>query len=170
MPSNEKSEAHKHVEWCLKKAEKELKEGKDHKGLLKVDSDMKLAKDHITKAEHNLKALLHNQNSFSDWSINMGFYAMYHCCLALLAKFGYASKNQQCTLSAIEMLIEEKKIDASFKEYIEKMQGSNAKEERILPMREDTQYTPVLSVEAKKVKELLALCQDMIDETKGIIG
>ena len=41
-----------HVEWCLKKAEKELKADGKHRGLVKVTSDKKKAKEHLAKAEH----------------------------------------------------------------------------------------------------------------------
>jgi len=63
------SQAKKHVEWCLQKAEKEMKEEGDHKGLIKGNPDEKLAYEHIEKSEHNLKALIHNRKNFSDWSI-----------------------------------------------------------------------------------------------------
>lgn len=166
------SKVKKHVDWCLRKADKELKEKKDHKGLIKIKPDLKEARSYIIKAEHNLKALIFNKDSFSDWSINMGFYAMYHCCLAILAKFGYQSKNQECTLSAIEYLVEEKKIDDSFRQYIEKTQkkeDTENGEKQIMSEREETQYTPILEVDKDKVQELLELCQEMIQETKGVI-
>jgi len=42
-----------------------------------------LALQYISKAEHNLNAFLHNkEGGFYDRTINIGFYAMYHCCLA----------------------------------------------------------------------------------------
>lgn len=138
---------------------------------LKEKPDEKLAYEHIGKAEHNLKALIHNKKDFSDWSINMGFYTMYHCCLAIISKFGYHSKNQQCTLSVIELLIEENKIDESFAQYVEKIRAHpDKKENQIISMREDTQYTPILKVDEKKIQEILELCQDMVNESKGIIG
>jgi len=169
------SKPEKHVEWCLRKAQKELKETGDHKGLVRVSPDDKEAQEHVKKAEHNLQALLFNRDRFSDWSINMGFYTMYHCCLAILAKFGYESKNQECTLSAIEFLVEEKEIDTSFKKYIEKIHKKSEdkkedKDKQIMEEREETQYTTILEVEKEKINEILKICQEMLQETKGIIG
>ena len=34
------SKSKKHVEWCLRKAEKELREKNDHKGLVKIKQDV----------------------------------------------------------------------------------------------------------------------------------
>lgn len=173
------SKAKKHVKWCLRKAQKELKETNDHKGLVRVAPDEKEAQEHIKKAEHNLQALIFNKDRFSDWSINMGFYTMYHCCLAILAKFGFESKNQECTLSAIDFLVEEKKIDVSFREYVEKIRKkpedkkeykTEKKDKQIMAEREETQYATILAVEKEKVNEILKICQEMLQETKGIVG
>ena len=40
------------VNWCLKKAEKEIKNGKKHRGLITIVPDKEKAKEHILKAEH----------------------------------------------------------------------------------------------------------------------
>ena len=50
------SHAKNKVDWCLKKAEKELEESDTHMGLVKVEPDKEEAKNHIEKAEHYLKA------------------------------------------------------------------------------------------------------------------
>src|SRR3989344_2157936 len=47
----------KHIKWCLDKAEKELREGKKHKGLIKINPDINKAKKHLNKAQHNLDAV-----------------------------------------------------------------------------------------------------------------
>ena len=44
------------VEWCLRKSQKEIQEGKMHRGLITVIPDIKRAEDHIKKAEHYLSA------------------------------------------------------------------------------------------------------------------
>jgi len=36
---------------------------------------------------------------------------MYHSLLAILYKFGYESKNHECTINAVEYLIEIKKVN-----------------------------------------------------------
>ena len=50
------SHAKNKVEWCLRKAENELKESKKHRGLVIIKPDVKKAKEFISKAEHYLKA------------------------------------------------------------------------------------------------------------------
>jgi len=127
----------------------------------------------LAKAEHNLRVLLYNKKGgFYDWTINIGFYVMYHCCLAIITKFGYESKNQECTLAVIESLIQEGKLDNEFRKYLEAIKSadeSKKEEEQILKMREKYRYTPVTEIDARKVDELLGLCQDMIKDTKGVI-
>ena len=159
------------VRWCLNKAKKELEKDGRHRGLIKVKPDDKLAQEHIAKAEHNLEFFtLAKENKFYDWTIVIGFYTMYHCLLAILAKHGYESRNQECTMALIESLVDDKKIDEDFKEYINKIKFTAEKEEeQILPMREKYQYTPVVEIDMQKVEELLGICQDMLKGTKGII-
>ncbi len=89
------SHAKNKVEWCLNKAQKELQSGKQHRGLVKTDADIEKARGHLAKAEHNLKATLYLQRGgYSDWCSSSLFYAIYHCFLAILAKFGYETRNK----------------------------------------------------------------------------
>ena len=46
-----------------------------------------------------------------DWALNIGFYSIYHCFLAILAKYGYESKNQSCTITVLLSLIDQKKLN-----------------------------------------------------------
>ncbi len=72
------------VEWCLRKAEKEQKAGKKHRGLIAGSHAIEEAKEHIKKAEHNLQAINYfNAGGFSDWSMGAVFYAIYHCFLII---------------------------------------------------------------------------------------
>ena len=166
------SKARNLVRWCLNKAKKELEKESKHRGLVMVKPDDKLAQEHIAKAEHNLDFfMLAKENRFYDWTIVIAFYTMYHCLLAILAKHGYESRNQECTMALIENLIDDKKIDEGFREYINKIKFTAEKEEeQILPMREKYQYTPIVGIDVQKVEELLGICQDMIKNTKGIIS
>ena len=159
------------VTWCLNKAKKELEKGQKHRGLIEVEPDNKLAMEHIGKAEHNLNFfMLAKEHGFYDWNITIGFYAMYHCCLAVISKFGYQSRNQECTLALVESMIDDEKIDENFKKYIESMKSNTKEEEeKIMPMREKYQYTTIVDIDVQKVDVLLGLCQDMIKDTKGII-
>ena len=168
------SKAENMVTWCLNKAKNEIAKGELHRGLVKIKSDEKLALEYLEKAEHNLEAFLYNkEGGFFDWTINIGFYVMYHCCLAVITKFGYESRNQECTLALIESLIEGKKLDEDFRIYTEAIKSAakgKKEEEQIQKMREKYQYTPVIDIDVQKVEELLGICQDMIKDTKGIIG
>ena len=160
------------VAWCLNKAKKELEKDTKHRGLVRINADDKLAHEFIKKAEHNLQVFIDNKKlKHYDWTISMGFYVMYHCCLAIITKFGYESRNQECTLALIESLIEEKKIEEGFRKYILAIQSTPEDEEgRIMAMREKYQYTPVIEIDIEMVEELLGLCQDMIKDAKGIIA
>ncbi len=161
------SKAKNHVDWCLRKAEKE---GVKHRGLVITRPNRRLALEHIVKAEHNLTVFRKNKElGFFDWTISMGFYVLYHCCLAVLAEFGYESRNQECTFSVVKLLIEEKKISSEFQRYLDALLTHEATESEILPMREKYQYTTATDIDEIKVKELLALCQDMIIDTRGTV-
>lgn len=91
-----------HLKWCLK----------DENRLKKVKPDNELAKRHLEKSEYNADVMrLLEKSKKYDWALNVGFYAIYHCFLAILAKHGYESKNQSCSITALIKLIEDKKIE-----------------------------------------------------------
>ena len=81
------------LRWCLDKAKKESEKGKNHKGLMKIRPDKEEAYKHIAKAEHYLGATEQLKKGYSDISASTAFYSMYHCLLAIAAKFGYDSRN-----------------------------------------------------------------------------
>lgn len=81
------SHAKNKVEWCLQKAQKELKTGDIHRGLVKKTPNKALAQQHIIKAEHNLQAIItFKEAGYGDWSASATFYAIYHALLAVLVK------------------------------------------------------------------------------------
>lgn len=89
--------------WCL---EKGRIGGRKHRGLRKIKPDKEEANNHIQKALHNLEAVDYNiKGGFGDWAVSASFYAMYHSLLAILYKLGYDSRNQECTINAIEYFI-----------------------------------------------------------------
>ncbi len=91
-----------HLKWCLK----------DSKRLVKTKPDMDLAQKHVKKSEYNYGVVQTLERlKVYDWAFNVGFYAIYHCFLAILAKYGYESKNQACTTTVLLTLINEKKLD-----------------------------------------------------------
>ena len=172
------SQASKHVEWCLKKAEKEIeqckKEGKrpKHRGLLKISPDIIEAKNHVIKAEHNLNAGLNFvKTGFSDWSASAFFYSMYHCFLAIASKFGYESANQTCTIALMEYLKEEGKINIrqEFIEMFKYQDDGKEKENSIIEMREDYTYSAKISMNKEKIDDLTQKCKDLIDMTRKIV-
>ncbi len=167
------SHAKNKVEWCRRKAEKELKESGKHRGLVKIKPDKSKAKDHIAKAEHYLKATEYlKKGNFSDISASTVFYSMYHCLLAIAAKFDYESGNQECTFALILNLIEENKIDFK-QETLDRIASLELKEtagkKTTLEIREQYQYGTALSIKDDLYTELIQLAKEVISETKEII-
>ena len=98
------------------------------------------------------------------------FYAIYHCFLAILAKFGYETRNQECTFAFIASLIEDKKIAIS-REDLEKVSALEISETQESPatavsIRESYQYSTKVSLEDKDYQELFELAKRIIDLTK----
>lgn len=91
-----------HLKWCLK----------DPNRLVKVKPDIDLAKKHLKKSEYNMEVMKELEKlKRYDWALNIGFYSIYHCFLAILAKYGYESKNQSCSVTTLLKLIDDKKLD-----------------------------------------------------------
>ncbi|HLC63176.1 MAG TPA: HEPN domain-containing protein [Candidatus Nanoarchaeia archaeon] len=156
------------LEWCLKKAKKE---GDKHRGLREVQPDIEKANKHIDKANHNLKAMIHlTKGKFPDWAVSASFYSMYHCLLAILAKYGYESRNQECTFVAVEHLIKIRKVDldigwlrriASFNENLDK--------DDIITLREKFQYGTEAVVDNSKINDLLNDTKEFIQIVKMVL-
>ena len=167
------TQAENKVQWCLAKAEKELKEGKKHRGLIKIKPNLSLAKAHIRKAEHYYQATEYlKKGDFSDISASTVFYAMYHCLLAIAAKFGYESRNQECTFALMYALVEEKKIsmEAAVLEKISSLKLEGAQENESLQIRELYQYGTALSIDNEDTyKEQLMLAREVLGRAKEII-
>ena len=167
------SQASNKVKWCINKAKRELEESNLHRGLVKVEEDKESANKHITKAEHNLKAALYfEKGGFSDWSVSAFFYCIYHCFLAIARRFGYESRNQECTIALVEMLKEEGKIDIDEK-FIDTLKIEKAEERHennIIKLRENFQYSGDLDFKEKEeFNNLVELCKEAINKTRDII-
>lgn len=166
------SHAENKVEWCLKKAEKELKEIGKHRGLIKIKPDLNKAQGYIEKAEHYLKATEHLKKDFSDISATTVFYSMYSCLLAIITKFGYESGNQECTFALVLSLIEKGEIDFD-KDLLDKIASMESEKEKerkkIVEIREKYQYGIFLSLKDKLYNELFELAQKVIAKTKEIV-
>ena len=161
------------IEWCLRKAEKEIKDGHKHRGLLKIKPDTTLAEEHILKAEHNLNAINDFKKiGYSDWSASAAFYSIYHCFLAVITKFGYESRNQECTFALIYHLIESKKIDFDIN-IVREIYDLNPEEKHesssIVDVRESGQYGIKLSIEDKTFDKLIKMAKIILDKTKEIL-
>ena len=166
------SQANNHVTWCLKKAEKEMQESGRHRGLMKIPTNIEEAQNHITKAEHNFDAVHSFQEmNFSDWSVSAAFYTMYHCLLAILAKHGYESRNQECTISCITMLKEEGKIELSDSiiEALRRVEPDASHEKNVVAMRESFQYGVRISADEEELRKLTEICKLALREAKQAI-
>ncbi|MBS3165459.1 HEPN domain-containing protein [Candidatus Woesearchaeota archaeon] len=165
------SQASDQMLWCLKKAERELaecqREGKParHRGLIAGQPNRMLAQGHLRKAEHNLEAMLHNaKGGFTDWAVTAGFYAAYHCMLAILAAFGFESRNQTCTLAAIEALQEQGRIALDHRHIGMLRTGG-----RVIEMREAYTYGMQCEASQDEVAALRRTCLDILKSARGIV-
>jgi|SRR3989344_2323185 len=159
------------VEWCLGKAEKEIQEGKVHRGLVRVKPDIKRAEDHIKKSEHYLAATDYlKKGNFSDISASTVFYSMYQCLLAIAIKYGYESRNQECTFALISSLIDENNIKFK-KEILNKIYSINTedKDDTAAGVREHYQYGVDINLKESLYKEMTNLAKEIIEMTKEIL-
>jgi len=167
------SHAKNKIQWCFDKAKRELKEGNKHRGLIQIGPNIKRAKEHIAKAEHNINVTIYlYDGGYTDWCSSSLFYAIYHCFLAILAKFGYESRNQECTFALIGSFIEDKKINIS-QEELGKVSLINTDCHQESPtavsIREEYQYSTKVSLENNEYNQLLKLAKKILDKAKEII-
>ena len=150
------SQVDEHLKWCLK----------DPKRLIRTKPDIELAQKHIKKSEYNYGVLqdLEKLKKY-DWALNVGFYSVYHCFLALLAKYGYESRNQACTITVLLALINEKMLDLD-KDLVTQFDTLDTEKNITNPIvresREISTYGVETSVDLqqlKKVKELIIKVQ-----------
>jgi len=160
------------IKWCLDKAKKELEKGEKHRGLIKISPNKEKAEEHIKKAEHYLDASVYlKDGNFSDISASTIFYSAYHCMLAIAIKFGYESRNQECTIALINSLIEEKKIELE-KSLIDRIAMINqfqGEEKTAIEIREKYQYGTEISLKESLYNEFLQLAEVLLNKTKEII-
>lgn len=143
------------LDWCLARETR----------MKKVKPNDKLSQEHINKAKHNLRAADYNiKGGFSDWGVSQSYYAMYHALLGILFKFGYESKNHECTINAVEYLIDGGKIsldlkDIAFIRTTEQMTFKDAKS-----LREGFQYGAETAVNEKLLNELLNNAKKIVEK------
>ncbi len=148
--------SHKYkLKWCLAKETR----------MRKIKPNNNLSEKHIKKAKHNLLATDYNiKGGFSDWAVSQSYYAMYHALLAILFIKGYESKNHECTINAVEYLIETEEIsldkkDIAFIRTTEQMTKKDAK-----ALREEFQYGVETSVNEKILNELLRNAKEVVEK------
>ena len=150
------SQIDEHLKWCLK----------DSRRLIETKPDLDLAQKHVKKSEYNYGVVQTLEKlKIYDYSLNAGFYAIYHCFLAILAKYGYESRNQVCTITVLLTLINEKKIYFD-KDLITQFDTFDVEKNIINPTvresREISTYGIETSInlhELEKIKELILKIQ-----------
>ena len=145
-----------------------------HKGLRKIGVSEQKIKSHVEKAIHNLKAMTEFKRiGFSDWSASAAFYCLYHLLLALIAKYGYESRNQSCTFAFIEYLIDKKEIlitKADLKEIFDKDVAYNLEHSgKILDIRENWQYSTKTILEEEEFIDLRKRIKELFDKLRNEI-
>src|SRR3989344_296702 len=160
------SHAKNKVEWCLRKAEKELKDSDKHRGMIKSKPDLRQAKECIEKAQHYIKATEYlKKGDYSDVSATTIFFSLYHSLLAIVAKFGYESRNQECTFALIYSLIEDGKInfDNETLARIASLEPKNEKKTSV-EVRERFQYGTEFEMEEELYNDLLNLAKEILSK------
>ena len=138
------------IKWCF---------GKNL--LRKIQPSKKKADEHIQKAKHNLRAADYNiSGGFSDWAVSQAYYAMYH---------GLESINHECTISAVENLIETDKVQLdkgiiAFIRTAEQMRTKDAKS-----LREQFQYGTKTEVNKIILNELLNKSKEVVEQIEIIL-
>lgn len=157
------SQTEQHLKWCLN----------DARRLVKIKPNLELAKKHLKKSEYNYEVMQDlGELKRYDWALNVGFYSIYHCFLAILAKYGYESRNQACTITALLSLIDEKKIGLD-KDLVIQFDNLDVEKNVMNPTvrksREVSTYGVETSInlqELKRIKEMIVKIQR---ETIGVL-
>lgn len=153
-----------HLKWCLK----------DPKRLLKTKPDLELAQKHIKKSEYNYEILQTLEGlKIYDWALNLGFYSIYHCFLAILAKYGYESRNQSCTITVVLALINDKKLDLN-KDLVTQFDTLDVEKNITSPTvresREISTYGVETSIDLQQLKKMKELIIKVQRETIRIVN
>ncbi len=94
---------------------------------------------------------------------------MYHSLLAILYKLGYESRNQECSINAIECFIKTGKIKLDLR-YIamirrtDELMGSDAK-----TLREEFQYGTAIEVKCEVLENIKNNAKDFVEAARIVI-
>ena len=97
------------------------------------------------------------------------FYTMYQCFLSIASKFGYKSSNQSCTISLIEFLKEQGKINIDERFSKDFMYIDENGDDSIIELRENYTYGTEIEADKSKIDFFMKECRELIDLTKEII-
>ncbi|MDO8481338.1 MAG: HEPN domain-containing protein [Nanoarchaeota archaeon] len=161
------SQAANKLDWCLKKAQKE---GSEHRGLIIVAPDKKKAEDHIQKALHYLEVTeyLRKGGYVGDCASTL-FYAIYQSLLAIGLRFGYESRNQECTFALMYVLAEEEKITLD-KVLLEKIASLNPEnKDTSVKLRERMQYGTEISMSKDAYEKMFGLAKRVLEQAKHTV-
>ena len=158
------SQIDNHLKWCLK----------DERRLIKTKSNLELAQKHLKKSEYNYGVVQTLEKlKIYDWALNIGFYSIYHCFLAILSKHGYESKNQSCTITAVLNLIEQEKINLD-KELVLKFDTLEVEKDVTSPTvrmnREISTYGVETSIDLKQLKNIKEIIVKVQRETIKLLA
>ena len=153
-----------HLKWCLK----------DPRRMIKEKPDLDLAQKHLKKSEYNYGVVQTLERlKIYDWALNVGFYAIYHCFLGILWKYGYNSKNQSCTITVLLKLIEDKQINLN-KDIVSQFDTLDVEENLTNPTvrqeREISTYGVETSIDLKQLKNIKELILKVQRETIRILS
>lgn len=158
------SQVDNHLKWCLK----------DERRLVKTKPDFDLAQKHLKKSEYNHGvAQTLEKLKIYDWALNIGFYAIYHCFLAILSKYGYESKNQSCTITVLLNLIEQKKLNLD-KELVLQFDTLEVEKDMTSPTirmeREISTYGVETSIDLQQLKHVKEMIVKVQRETIRVLA
>lgn len=153
-----------HLKWCLK----------DPRRLIKTKPDLNLAQKHVKKSEYNYGVVQTLEKlKIYDWALNVGFYAIYHCFLGILVKYGYESKNQSCTITVLLNLIDKKKLNLD-KDFVMQFDTLDAEKNITNPTvresREISTYGVETSIDLQQLKKIKELIIKVQRETIRVLG
>lgn len=147
--------------------------------LIRKESSLNAAEEHLEKAETNLLAMeLMFQNKHFDWTIVTSYYAMYHATLSALWLIGLYANSHECAILAFETFYVKKgKVDAKYVEYIRRAKDLGEKYaetlEKVKALRNSASYGigEIKSADAEfsrtAAKEFVTAIRGIISEAKG---
>jgi len=162
----------KNVRDCFVNALKEEKKGKKHKGLLKVNPNMKEAEGYVFKAKKNLEICKFYKEKGFDYKLpEEWFYTLYYCALAILSKFGVESRSQRCTALFLRYMKDEGIIEYD-NEFIHRIMVYKEKEEKSdVDEREKSRYSSLIEIKEveQNYEKMMGVCREAISQCEEII-